>query len=47
MSFTYFFLFIAVSESRDTLVERYNRATYASRILSEAYQVSAMVSVLP
>ena len=37
---------VSVSESRDTLVERYNRAAYASRILSEAYQVCMCVCVL-
>ncbi|XP_059097351.1 uncharacterized protein LOC131891732 [Tigriopus californicus] len=29
-----------VSESRDTLVDRYNRATYATRLLEETYQIS-------
>ncbi len=28
-----------MSESRDTLVDRYNRATYAGRVLSEIYQI--------
>jgi hypothetical protein len=29
--------YISVNESRDTLVEHYNRATYATRILTETY----------
>eukprot|EP00094_Tigriopus_californicus_P004744 TCALIF_04564-PA protein Name:"Protein of unknown function" AED:0.61 eAED:0.61 QI:0/0/0/0.33/1/1/3/0/160 len=29
-----------VEESRDTLVDRYNRATYATRLLEETYQIS-------
>ena len=35
----YFPIPFSVTESRDTLVERYNRAAYATKFLTETYQI--------